>query len=104
MCVRSPAAFSSSSGSSPIAAASPAAIASRTSVPSQPSEGMSGTWDSDRRLLRLADLLDPGSRELEQGVELLTCERVPLRRRLHLDQASVAGHDDVEVDVGRRVL
>ena len=31
-------------------------------------------------------------------------ERRPLGGRLNLDQAAVAGHDDVDVDLGGRVL
>src|SRR5581483_9751344 len=43
-------------------------------------------------------------RELEQLVELVAPERDPLRGRLHLDEAAVAGDDHVQVDVRARVL
>ena len=40
----------------------------------------------------------------EQLVEMGARERRALRGRLHLDQAAVAGHHDVGVDLGGRVL
>ena len=46
----------------------------------------------------------PAAGEVEQLVEPRAVERHPLGRRLHLDEAPVAGHDDVHVDVGVRVL
>src|SRR5436190_11771073 len=104
MCVRSPAAFSSSSRSSPITPPSSAATARRRSAPSQPTDGRSAKGSLDGGTLLLADLLDRHPGELEQLVELRTRERVALRRRLHLDEPAVAGHDDVQVDVGGRVL
>ena len=51
-----------------------------------------------------ANPLDPTRCELEQLVELLPRERRPLGGRLDVDVRAVAGHDDVEVDVGLRVL
>src|SRR5689334_4567142 len=97
MCVRRPAAFSSSSRSRPITPPRSAATASRRSASSQPTDGRSVKRSLGDGALRLADLLDPGPRELEELVELRTRERVPLGRRLHLDEAAVAGHDDVQV-------
>src|SRR2546423_5235322 len=104
MCVRRPAAFSSNSRSNPIAAPSAAATPSRSSVTSQPTEGMSTTRSIDCPLLCLLDPVDPLRRQLEQLVELVATERHALGRGLHLDEAVVAGHDDVQVDVGARVL
>src|SRR5438876_9383450 len=85
MCVRRPAAFSSSSRSRPIAPPSSAATASRSSVSSQPSEN-SGTHDLPRADLLLADSHDARCRELEQLIQLVACERVALGGRLHLDE------------------
>src|SRR5579884_702404 len=103
MCVRSPAAFSSSSRSRPMTAPRSAATASRRSVSSQPIE-TSVTRRLDRAPLLHGDALDTGRRELEQLVQLPAAERLALGRRLHLDETAVAGHDDVQVDVGGRVL
>src|SRR4051794_27478072 len=58
----------------------------------------------DRLELRSLDALHAGSAELEQAVELDAVERLPLGRPLHLDEAAPARHDDVEVDLGGRVL
>src|SRR5437879_8260379 len=104
MCVRSPAAFSSSSRSRPIAAPSSAAIASRSSESSQPSEKTLANDRLDAAELLLADALNPDRSQLEQLVEAVAAERVALGRRLHLDQASVARHHHVQVDVCGRVL
>src|SRR4249919_1556036 len=76
MCVRRPAAFSSSSRSRPIAAPSAVATPRRASVPPQPSVKTSATIRIDTSLLLLANLLDPGGGQLEQAVELLAAERV----------------------------
>ena len=46
----------------------------------------------------------PGGAELEQAVELRAVERLALGRALHLHEAPAARHDDVEVDLGARVL
>ena len=47
---------------------------------------------------------DPALGEAEQLVERGAGERRALGRRLHLDQAAVAGHHHVGVDLGGRVL
>ena len=46
-------------------------------------------------------LARPGS---SSAVERVLVERLALGGALHLDEAAVAGHDDVHVDVGLRVL
>src|SRR5262245_22466379 len=104
MCVRRPAAFSSSSRSRPITAPSAVATASRASVPPQPSVKTSATIRIDAMLLLFPYSRDSDRRQLQELVELLPAERVALGRRLHLDQPVVAGHDHVQVDVGGRVL
>src|SRR6476469_1774276 len=104
MCVRSPAAFSSSSRSRPITAPRPAATARRNRTSSQSSEGISATRRIDRLLLCLPDPRDPLVRKLEQLVQLVAPEGHALRRRLHLDQPVVAGDHHAEVDVRARVL
>src|SRR5438477_10740844 len=92
----------------PMAPPIAAAAESRSSTCGHVRFGMTAStlWkcNGDRLLLELADLGDSGFCEREQLVERLTRERIALRRRLHLDQASVAGHDDVHVGVGVRVL
>ena len=55
-------------------------------------------------LLGLAEALDPPLGEAEQLVERGARERRALGRRLDLDQAALAGHHDVGVDLGGRVL
>ena len=57
-----------------------------------------------RRRCGLDDPRDPGRGKVEQLVEAGPRERGRLGRRLHLDQAPVARHDDVHVDLGGRVL
>ena len=42
-----------------------------------------------RLVLGSHDPLDPGGAEVDHRVELVPRERLPLRRRLHLDEASV---------------
>ena len=69
-----------------------------------PSDGTLTARNSESLLLGRADLLDPGRAEVEQLVEPVAVERRALRGRLHLDQPPRAGHDDVQVDVGARVL
>src|SRR5918992_4292223 len=101
MCVRSPASRSRISRSKPIAPPSTAARLTRRSTSAH--EG-SGTDSLDGAALCLPDFLDPLRGEVEQLVELVTAERSPLGGRLHLDQAAVAGHDHVEVDLGTSVL
>src|SRR5712692_2173640 len=105
MCVRNPASRSRSSRSKPIAPPSPAATASRARLSAHV---RCGSTLSKRRLqraeLRFGDLVDPDGRELEQLVEERAREWIALRRRLHLDEAVVAGHHDVHVDLRRRVF
>src|SRR5919205_2076945 len=100
-CVRRPASRSRISRSSPIAAPSAAASASRRRTSGQSSVG---TLCTERVPLSGADLGDPGLREVEHLVEPRPPERRPLRGRLHLDEPVVRGHDDVHVDLRRRVL
>src|SRR4051812_43784020 len=104
MCVRSPAAFSSNSRSSPTAAPSPAATPRRNSTSSQSSVGISATRRIDCLLLCLPDPRNPLVSELEQLVELVAPEGHTLRRRLHLDEPVVARDHDVQVDVRAGVL
>jgi hypothetical protein len=46
----------------------------------------------------------PGGGQAEHLVQRRARERLALGGRLHLHKAAVAGHDDVRVDLGRRVL
>src|SRR6266576_4727667 len=107
-CVRSPACRSRSSRSSPIAPPSAAATKSRSSTSGHPIVGPAKTTlrelTRDGLSLQRCDLADAARGQLEQLVERLTRERVSLGRRLHLDEAPVAGHHDVHVGVGARVL
>src|SRR5690242_6905454 len=100
-CVRRPAWRSRSSRSRPIAPPSPAATVSRSRMC-----GHDGALEiaADSIFLLLADQPAAALREVEQLAEELARERILLRRRLHLDQPPVAGHDDVHVGVGGRVL
>src|ERR687884_1296866 len=91
-CVRSPASRSRISRSSPIAAPSAAASASRSRTSHQSRVGRLCT---ERALLGVADPRDPGLREVEHPVERLPRESGPLRRRLHLDELALTGDDDV---------
>src|SRR3954451_8990188 len=103
-CVRSPASRSRNSRSSP------------TEPPRTPASAIRSRASSQLRLSELDasccngfvlcgdELFDAAGRELEQLVEARARERRPLRGRLHLDERGVAGHDDVHVDLGRRVL
>src|SRR6476661_5296489 len=102
-CVRKPASRSRSSRSRPTAPPRPAATTTRSSSCSQVSVGISSR-SIERRLLDRANRRDPRSTEIEQLVELLAVERGPFGGRLHLDQPFVAGHDDVQVHFGARVL
>src|SRR5689334_5077458 len=106
--VRSPACRSRSSRSSPIRPPSAAATKSRSSTSAQPIVGVVTTalreLTCDRFGLKRPDLGDAPCGQLEQLVERLPRERVALGCRLHLDQAAVAGHHDVHVGVGARVL
>src|SRR5262249_43270544 len=106
--VRSPAWRSRISRSSPIAAPSAAATKRRSSTSGQPIVGTAASTlgGRTRDCLRLerCDLADPSRRQLDQLVERLAGERVALGRGLHLDEPAVAGHHDVHVRVGARVL
>src|SRR3954454_22153174 len=55
-------------------------------------------------LLHLPQAADPELGQAQQLIERSARERRPLRRRLHLDQAAVAGHHHVGVDFGVGVL
>src|SRR5215210_6406877 len=103
-CVRRPASRSRSSRSTPIRPPSTAASASRRSDSSQLSVGRLDASCSNGFLLCCGELLDPTCSELEQLVQPCTAERSALRRRLHLDERAFAGHDDVHVHLGLRVL
>src|SRR3954470_10527415 len=103
-CVRMPASRSRISRSKPIAAPSTHAIVSRSSASHPSSDGMLLTRCIDRLLLECRELVDPAGGEVEQLVEPLARERNLLRGRLHLDEAPVARHDHVDVDVRIRVL
>src|SRR5215210_1834842 len=101
MCVRSPASRSRSSRSKPIAPPRNAASTTRRRTSAQPSSG-------NRRLhrvsLRVHDPLDSGGGKIEHLVELLAREALSFGGRLHLDQASVAAHHDVDVHLRPRIL
>src|SRR5581483_7971312 len=103
-CVRTPASRSRSSRSKPISAPSTHAKARRASASQPPSAGMLVARSVDGLLLVALQLLDAGGGEVEQLVEARAVERHPLGGRLHLDEAPVAGHDDVHVHLGVRVL
>src|SRR5215831_18129906 len=103
MCVRKPASWSRSSRSIPTTPPSSAATTIRSSASSQESEGISASG-IEGSLLRLANLADASRRQVEQLVQLVAVERRALGRGLHLDEALAAGHDDVQVDLGPRVL
>ena len=60
--------------------------------------------DRDRLLLVQGELLDARCGQIEQLVQAGPVERDLLGRCLDLDEAAVARHDDVDVDVGDRVL
>src|SRR5215218_4531845 len=100
-CVRRPASRSRSSRSTPIAAPRPAARPSRSASSASERSGMHGLGG---RPLRRRDLVDALRAERKHLVQVLSRERLALRRRLNLDQPSAAGHDDVEVDLGAGVL
>src|SRR4051794_9943611 len=103
MCVRRPAAFSSSSRSRPITPPIAAAAAMRASESSQVISGLAAR-SVDSTLLLSPDELDSARGQAEQLVELVASEGHLLCGRLHLDEPSVARHHDVQVDVGLRVL
>src|SRR2546423_5627324 len=85
----------------PTAARGAAGGASRSRTSHQSSVG---TLCTERALLGVADPRDAGLREVEHLVERGPRERRPLRRRLHLDEVTFAGDDDVHVHLGARVL
>src|SRR5262245_13485334 len=104
MCVRKPASWSRSSRSIPTAPPSAAATTIRSSASSEESDGMSAGSSIERVLLRRADLGDPAGAEIQQLVQRVSVERRALGGRLHLDEPLGAGHDEVQVDLGARVL
>src|SRR5579872_3585631 len=105
-CVRNPAWRSRSSRSSPTAPPRPAATERRSVTLPHERAGMVAlrTWSIDGLLLESRDALDAAFCEREQLVEPLSRERILLGRRLDFDEPPVAGHDDVHVGVGVRVL
>src|SRR6478609_3175187 len=103
-CVRIPASRSRSSRSNPITAPSPQANRSRRNASHPSSEGTLLARYVDGLLLVDLKVFDSRRREVEQLVEALPVERHPLGCRLHLDEPAVAGHHDVHVDLGARVL
>src|SRR5262249_126781 len=105
MCVRKPASRSRSSRSNPIAPPRAAARPSRARSSHQLSVGTALSNKSfERRALRFRDLVGPGAGQAEGRVEQLACERLALGGRLPLDQATVADHHDVHVDLRARIL
>src|SRR4051794_21993214 len=104
-CVRMPASRSRSSRSTPIAPPRSAAAPSRKSTWKSLSVGTALAARSCNRLvLMLLQVRDSRGCEIEQVVEAGAVERDALGRRLHLDEAAVTGHDDIDVDVGVRVF
>src|SRR5207249_7728329 len=99
-----PASRSRSSRSMPTAAPRPVATTSRSTASQPPIAVALLARSIDGLLLARHQLLDAACCEIEQGVEPFAVERNALRGRLHLDEPPVAGHDDVEIDVGARVL
>src|SRR5437588_3559516 len=102
-CVRRPASRSRSSRSRPRTPPRAAARATRPSTSGQPSVGRLDA-SSSGFLLRFRDPLDPERSKLEQLVQPTARERLLLRGRLDLHEGPLAGHDDVHVDFGSRVL
>src|SRR6266567_2021019 len=82
-----------------IAPAPPAATPSRSRTCQPESVGMLLARCSNRHVLEAPELLDAARCEVEQLVESRAVERDLLRRRLHLDEPAVPGHDDVQVDI-----
>src|SRR5262249_48167647 len=103
-CVRMPASRSRTSRSTPIAAPRPAATTRRRSASQPPSAGTLLARSIDGLPLQCRQLVDPVGRALEEIVEALPVDGHALRRRLHLHEAAVARHHDVEVDLRARVL
>src|SRR5690348_5564421 len=98
-CVRRPAARSRSSRSAPIAPPRTAAMPSRRRMCGQLRE-----IAADSIGLLLADQAAAARSEIEQLAERVPREGIFFRRRLHLDEPAVAGHDDVHVGVGVGIL
>src|SRR5882724_3685566 len=104
-CVRRPASRSRSSRSNPRTAPRAAASASRPSTSGHESDGiLEASGSTGSLLLGRRDRLDSHRRQLEQLIQALARERLSLGGRLHLDEASLPGHDDVHVDLGTRVF
>src|SRR5437773_1188591 len=102
--VRMPASRSRNSRSIPTAAPRPAATASRATA-SQPLIAVTLLARSIYCLvLPRGELLDALGGEVEQAVEAFAVEGNALRGRLHLDEAAVTRHHDVQVDVRARIL
>src|SRR2546430_13369027 len=59
---------------------------------------------ADDRLLERDQLADARVREFHQRLERAFVERRPLRGALQLDEAAVAGLDEVHVHLGARIL
>ena len=55
---------------------------------------------TDRELLQLDQLANALLRQRHQFIELLGAEGFALRRALHLDNAALAGHDEIGVRPG----
>src|SRR5438067_7225326 len=99
-----PASRSRSSRSMPTAAPRPAATTSRSTASQPPIAVALLARSIDGLLLARRQLLDAAGCQVEQVVEPFAVEWDALRGRLHLDESPVTRHDDVEVDVGARVL
>src|SRR6266513_1817460 len=103
--VRRPASRSRSSRANPRTAPRAAASASRPSTSGHESDGiLEASGSTGSLLLGRRDPLDSHRRQLEQLIQALARERRSLGGRLHLDEASLPGHDDVHVDLGTRVF
>src|SRR5581483_818298 len=98
-CVRTPASRSRISRSKPTAAPRNAASRRRPAIVPSPSDGMLLARSRNRLFLESLQLLDPARGEVEQLVEACAVERHALGGGLHLDEAPVAGHHDVDVDL-----
>src|ERR671924_224197 len=104
-CVRRPASRSRSSRSTPIRPPSMAASASRRSDSSQLSVGrLLDASCSNGFFLGRGDLVDASGGKLQQLVQMRAAERRALRRRLYLDERTLAGHHHVHVHLCLRVL
>src|SRR3954447_21250999 len=100
-----PASRSRSSRSTPIAPPRIAATPSRSTTCQSLSVGIALAARSCNRVVLVApEVVDAGGGEVEQVVESRAVERHALGGGLHLDEAAVAGHHDVDVHLGVRVL